>query len=130
MFLKSYNLWHKLKLFLNNEKQRVYFHEKEIWFCHLGENVGFEQDGRGMSFLRPVLILKKFNNQVFWAIPLTKTIKNGDYYYSFCFNKKLKSTAILSQIRLIDAKRLKYKSGGLQTAEFTEIKEKIKHLLD
>ena len=91
MALKDYRLWHKLKLFLNNRKIRAYFHESEVWFCHLGENIGYEQDGRGISFLRPIIILKKFNNQIFWAVPLTKTTKKNKYYYAFCFKNKFET---------------------------------------
>lgn len=127
--MKNYRAWHQLKFLLNNGKLRVYFHESEVWFCHLGENIGFEQDGKGKSFLRPVMILKKFNNRVFWAIPLTKTEKEGKYYFSLFF-KNSKSVAILSQLRLMDVKRLKYKAGSVRKKDFVKIKEKIKQLLD
>lgn len=127
--IKSYTIWHKLKAWLHNENPRVFFHESEIWFCHIGENVGFEQDGRGENFLRPVIIVRKFNNQVFWALPLTKTVKAGQYYFPFSFQPGETSTAILSQIRLLDAKRLKYKAGSMQPVDFTELKARIKQLL-
>ena len=97
---------------------------------HLGENIGFEQDGRGVEFLRPVLVLKKFNNEISWVIPLT-TSRKGErpYLFIFSFRKKEKSTAILSQIRLIDAKRLKYKIGYMGCKDFESLKTKIKQLL-
>ncbi|MFH1183402.1 MAG: type II toxin-antitoxin system PemK/MazF family toxin [Candidatus Moraniibacteriota bacterium] len=106
----------------------MFFHETEVWFCHLGINIGHEEAGKGDWFLRPVLILKKFNDKVFWAIPLTKTFRTGKYYYSFYF-KDNKSTAILSQIRLLDAKRLRYKVGKISKKNFFNIKQKIKQLL-
>ena len=28
----------------------VYFHEREIWFCYLGVNIGSEQDGTRKTF--------------------------------------------------------------------------------
>jgi len=31
----------------------------------LGKNIGYEQDGNGSGFSRPVLVVKKFNNQMF-----------------------------------------------------------------
>lgn len=127
---KDFSLWHKLKTFLHNEKPRIYFHEAEVWFCNLGMNVGFEQDGQGEEYLRPVIILRKFNNEIFWAIPLTKTRKQGKYYYPFYFKPGMESTAIISQIRLTDAKRLKYKSGSVAQKDFVEIKQKLKHLLE
>ncbi len=126
--IKDYKKWHKKKKFIENDRPRVFFDEREIWLCYLGENVGFEQDGRGDEFLRPVIVLKKFNNEVLWAIPLTRTEKKNKYYFSFKFNKMV-SVAILSQIRLVDAKRLKYKMGDMGIAIFRNFKNKIRQLL-
>jgi len=95
--------------------------------------VGFEQDGAGENYLRPVLIVKKFNNEIFWGIPLTKSVKDEPkdkrYYYSLSFAENVISLAILSQIRLIDAKRLKYKLGDMEEKEFLETKEALVALL-
>src|SRR5688572_27731050 len=111
MHNKDYSDWHGIKTVVNNDKERPKFHEREIWFASLGSNIGFEQDGRGENYLRPVVIIRKFNNEVCLIIPLTKNQRKGIHYYSFSFQGNLTSTAILSQIRLIDSKRLNYKSG-------------------
>lgn len=127
---KNFQSWHGQKQKIENDRPRVFFNEREIWFCYLGENVGFEQDGRGEEFLRPVIALKKFNNEVLWVIPLTKTKKKGKYYFSFSFRvENDTSCAILSQIRLVDAKRLKYKIGDMKVSDFEIIKNKIRQLL-
>ncbi len=126
---KDFSLWHTKKTFVHNEKQRPFYTEREVWFCTMGENIGYEQDGRGENFLRPILILKKFNNEVLWAIPLTTNKKTGKYHYNFNLKGKETSTAILSQIRLIDGKRLQYKMGDMKPVDFEEIKIKIKQLL-
>ena len=81
----EFNNWNAQKQNSHFEKQRPFFHEQEIWFCALGANIGFEQDGRGERFLRPVLILKKFNNEICWALPMTKNIKEGKYYITISF---------------------------------------------
>lgn len=127
---KNYLLWHKEKKRINNDQDRIFFKEREVWFCHLGENVGFEQDGRGDSYLRPVIILKKFNNEICWAVPLTKRVKpNRPFNFILSFRKGIRSTAILSQIRLVDVKRLKYKIGTVSEGNFTSLKEKIRRLI-
>ncbi|MDP2947866.1 MAG: type II toxin-antitoxin system PemK/MazF family toxin [Nanoarchaeota archaeon] len=114
----------------NNESIRPGFYEREIWYCHLGENVGFEQDGKGDDYLRPVVIIKKFNNEIFWGIPLTSTIKKSKYYFMINFSENNeKSSAILSQIKLIDAKRLSYKIGVVETGEFKLLTKKLKDLI-
>ncbi len=127
---KDFRNWHAVKQAVHNEHPRVHFKEREIWFAHLGENVGYEQDGRGVAFLRPVIIIKKFNNDVFWAVPLTSHVKREHpYYFTFSFRPEKQSSAILSQVRLLDAKRLKYKTGYAPAEAFMKIKEQIRHLL-
>jgi mRNA interferase MazF len=127
---KDFKAWTPEKEKLNNnENSRPGFHEREIWYCHLGENIGFEQDGKGDKFLRPIIILRKFNNQILWAIPLTSTVKKSPYYFAVSFGDNTKSSAILSQIRLIDAKRLAYTIGEISKEEFEELKKKLKDLI-
>ena len=127
---KDFQKWHDKKAYLHGKEHRVFFHEREIWFCHLGENIGFEQDGRGDEFLRPIVVLKKFNLEVLWGVPLTiKGKEQHPYYFIFPFQEGKKSAVVISQIRLIDAKRLKYKIGEMPLYEFNSLKAKIRHLL-
>ena len=136
---KDFDTWNdKKKKISDDPNHRVFFHNRELWFAYLGANVGFEQDGRGADFLRPVLILRKFNNVIFWALPLTKTWKpHNPYYARFHYvafpeiesDPLLSSTAILSQLRLVDARRLRYKIGTVHAEEFGTLKEKIRRLL-
>lgn len=125
----EFNKWNRKKQKAHIEKQRPFFHKQEVWFCSLGANIGFEQDGRGDEFLRPVLVLKKFNNEIFWALPMTKNAKKGKYYYIVSIKGREQSALILSQIRLVDAKRLAYKIGYIKQHDFILIKEKIRQLL-
>lgn len=125
---KDFQNWHNKKRYVENERPRVFFKEREVWLCYLGENIGFEQDGRGDEFLRPIIVIKKFNKEIFWAIPLTRTEKKNKYYFPFVLNKET-SVAILSQIKLIDAKRLKYKIGDIKTVDFSVLKSKIRQFL-
>ena len=130
---KDFQTWHTKKSEISEIKKSPFFHEREIWFCYLGANVGFEQDG-SEEFLRPVIVLRKFNNEIFWAIPLTKSKKKlskkvDQYYYSFSFLPEVTSLAILSQIRLIDAKRLSRHIGTMSVDNFDELKKKLKALM-
>jgi len=63
--VKDYKKWHTKKSLIETRNDRLYFHEREIWWCSLGHNVGFEQDGKGVDFARPILVFKKFNKEVF-----------------------------------------------------------------
>ena len=85
--------------------------------------------------MRPVLVLKKFNNEVVWVLPLTRTNKTGKYYFwvSLITDESnagdRPSVVIISQIRLVDAKRLQYKIGTIEENEFAKIKETLIALL-
>ena len=131
---KDYRKWTPLKQTLNNDAgPRLFFHEREVWYCHLGENIGFEQDGRGEQYLRPVVIVRKFNNEVFWGVPLTRTQKNLPFYFTFVLqtdpSTSEKSTAVLSQLRLVDAKRLRRLIGYVSEEDIVLLKEKLKGLI-
>lgn len=128
---KDFQKWHREKSHIHHDKIRPFFHLQEVWFCSLGANVGFEQDGGGDKYLRPVLVLRKFNNEVLWALPFTKHVKRGKYYFRVqVSNSKTESTLILSQIRLIDAKRLQYKLGYISRKDFSELKKRLRALLE
>lgn len=120
--------WTKLKIRINNKNEVFYFHEREIWRASLGYNIGQEQNGKHDMFERPVLILKKFNNDLCWILPLTSKNKKGLYYYQ-CEYKGRKSTIILSQLKLISGKRLIRKMGVLSEEEFNNIRNRVKNLL-
>ncbi|MFH0804384.1 MAG: type II toxin-antitoxin system PemK/MazF family toxin [Candidatus Zambryskibacteria bacterium] len=125
---KDFERWHKKKEKLEEIEQRPNFHEREIWFCYLGLNIGDEEDGKGDDCMRPIIIVRKFNNNIFWAIPTTRTKKEGVFYFKFHLEKK-NGFAILSQIATLDGKRLGYKIGEISKKDFFELKEKLKKLL-
>ncbi len=125
---KEYDDWNKLKKDLSTKKSNVFFHEREIWFCSIGKNLGFEEDGKNSLFERPILILRKFNNDIFLAIPLTSSRKSNKYYYHYMIGDK-KYSGILSQIRLLDRRRLSRKIGMMHEEDFDNILKNIKGLL-
>lgn len=126
---KDFDKWNSKKIIVNDTNRIPFFHEREIWFCFLGANIGFEQDGQGEDFQRPVVIIKKFNKEICWAIPLSKTKKRGKYYFDFPFNTEITSVAILSQIKLIDAHRLSRKIGDMYEKDFSDLTKKLKGLI-
>lgn len=132
--IKDFDAWNTKKKLAHVANKRLFFHNREIWYCSIGANIGFEQDGKGEDFLRPVVILKKFNNEIFWGIPLTKSKKpipqkSEKYYFSFSFVPGIKSLTVLSQMRLIDACRLTRHVGVMTESDFRELTKKLKALL-
>ena len=125
---KDFKKWHHRKEKLHEKSPRVYFHEREVWWCALGTNIGFEQDGKGYNFARPVIIFKKFNNQVFWCIPLTRTLKNNKFYIPINLGDGTERSAIISQLRLVDAKRLLDKFAVLSEIDYLKIQKTVINL--
>lgn len=130
---KEYTEWHKKKKLLNEREDidTIFFREKEVWWVALGVNIGFEQDGKGQEFRRPVLILKKFNKYVVLVVPLTTKIKKDNKYYVFCSvtGDTTQRMAIISQVRLIDTKRFIDKLGVADDDSYLKIKSAIKSYL-
>ena len=63
--MKDYQEWMPIKATINNELRRPTYRDGDIFWVCIGENVGFEQDGKGSLFARPVLVLKKFSSPSF-----------------------------------------------------------------
>ena len=94
----------------------------------MGLNLGHEEDGKGNKFLRPVIVLKKFNADLFWGIPLTSHVRTGSYYSRFDF-KGRSGAVVLFQMRLLDRKRLLRRMGTMPEDKFYEMAEKLAGLL-
>ncbi len=54
--MKRFDERNILKKKIHRQKGEVFVKVREVWFAHLGVNVGNEEDGKGKSFQRPVLI--------------------------------------------------------------------------
>ncbi len=125
---KDFDNWNKQKKATHARAIRALFKERDVWWCSLGTNVGDEQDGKGQLFSRPVLILKKFNANIFIGLPLSTIIKNNRFYHRLHF-KGIDQCVVLSQVRLLDAKRLENRMGDLPSHEFNAVKEKLRQLI-
>ena len=126
---KDYAEWHSRKTEIEHlDETRLFFHEREVWWCSIGHNVGFEQDGKGEKFARPVLVFKKFNKEVFWALPISTRIKKSKFYTPINIDDNIERVAIISQLRLIDAKRLVDKIGVISEANYKDIQKTVINL--
>ena len=129
----KYNNWNEIKKSVENENLFVGFKDRDIFYMKMGKNIGYEQDGKGDNFVRPIVIVKGFNKDIFFGIPLSTKIKEGRYYYKFEFQKKnelITNIALLSQMRLFSTKRLLNKIGMMSKEDFVKMKNKFKSLID
>src|SRR3712207_4346041 len=70
----------EVKQKVNERKRAPYYNVGQIWWCSLGANVGIEQDGKGPQYVRPVVVLTKFNEHACLVVPLTGRERQGRYY--------------------------------------------------
>jgi mRNA interferase MazF len=128
---KDFDGWNINKKKVNNYvlNRDFFFHEREIWWCAVGINIGVESDGKNNFFERPVLVIRKFNSHMFWGVPLTSKIKEGVHYFSFSqLDDDLcqrEFCAYLTQIRSFSTKRMLRKVGMVDETVYTEIKKRL-----
>jgi hypothetical protein len=80
---KDFDRWNGKKKELNGTEFSGYVHEREVWWCALGVNVGVEADGKHDNFERPVLIVRKFSRDSVLIIPLTTRTQIRPYHVMF-----------------------------------------------
>jgi mRNA interferase MazF len=114
--MKNFKAWHYLKAKIESYLLPPRYHEREIWWCSLGENIGTEQDGKNDLFERPVLVLRKFNKEMFWALPMSSKEKTGPYNQCVIFHGK-RVTMLMSQLRVLSSKRLIRRIGRISDSE-------------
>lgn len=125
----NFDSWNNIKKDMHQNKNRVHFRQGEIWFVSIGHNIGYEVYGKGEKFLRPVVIFRKINKNTFLAIPLTSKIKEDRFHCIIDFKDK-QNSAILSQVKTIDAKRLAYKTGNLDRNVFENLEKSFVEFFD
>lgn len=125
---KDFHGWHEVKTRIEEQLRIPFFHEREIWWCSIGLNVGREEDGKNELFHRPVLVLKKFGSELFWALPITSKKKSGIFYETVVVQCK-EQTALLSQLRILSSKRLLRRIGKMGGLEYGLLVRAVKRLL-
>ena len=126
---KDFDAWNKQKKKIHDSVAAPFYHEREIWWCSLGVNVGFEQDGSGEEYRRPVLVLKGLSEQTFFAVPLTTSTQKHKLRPSIGKVSEKEAHALLSQMRVADTKRLVRKIGYLDRKIFERIRKAAKDML-
>ena len=133
--------WIKVKVRIHMNENLLSFKPRDIWWANIGLNVGYEQNGKNEEFERPVLILRKFGQHIFWAIPMTsKKVDNiyrleinyKEYYKNIVgelIGEDKKGILILNQLRTISSKRLIRKMGVMVEKDFDIVRERIKGMI-
>ncbi|MFH1170429.1 MAG: type II toxin-antitoxin system PemK/MazF family toxin [Candidatus Vogelbacteria bacterium] len=126
---KDFDQWNERKKGLHDRDRVPFYHEREIWWCALGVNIGSEQDGSGEESRRPVLILKGLSTETCLIVPLTTSSRKHFLRPSVGTVGGKKAYALLSQLRVVDTKRLISKVGYLEKNMFEIIRKAVKTML-
>ena len=121
---KDFDKWNKEKKVINSQPFTGFIHEREMWGCSIGVNVGDEQDGKNDRFERPVLVLRKYNKHVVLGVPLTTKLKQNPYYFPF-IHEGIQFAVILSQVRLLSTNRFTRRIRRIDQKLFAQIKEAL-----
>jgi mRNA interferase MazF len=125
---KDFNRWNELKKHTDEEGSRLYT-VREIWWCQLGLNIGSELNGKGTNFLRPAIILRGFGSDACLVAPLTTSAREHPLRLAVGIIDGSPARANLSQLRVVDTRRLVEKMGFLEQDIFTTIRKAARNLL-
>lgn len=124
---KNFDAWNEVKKKTDEEIHRLYT-VREIWWTRLGINIGTEQDGKGEWFVRPCIILRGFGPNACLVIPLTtSTHEHALRILVGAVNGRI-VRANMSQIRVVDTRRLVRKIGFLDKEIFARLRKNIREL--
>ena len=128
---KNFDEWNILKKKIDEQEESLTNFPKagEVWMISMGENIGFEQNGSNQDFSRPVLVIRKFNNHMFWSVPLTTKQKNIDFYFNYTDLENRKVSLILAQMKLTSVKRFKRKLYNLDLSLFDQVRSILKSFI-
>lgn len=129
IYQKDFDSWNHKKKEINYSKyQPPLFKERDIWWVSVGINVGFEEDGKHDKFIRPILVLKKFNKMLFLGVSLSTKLKNNPYYLPITVKGETVSI-LISQIKVFSALRIQDKLAELDEKDYGKTLRVIKERL-
>jgi len=121
-YVKEFDQWNERKKQTECKipNRKFFVHEREVWWCSVGVNVGSEIDGKNENFERPVLIVKIISENGFFGVPLTSKKKGHQYEVMISHGERV-SFANVSQLRFLSRKRMLRKIGSVNKDEFQAV---------
>jgi mRNA interferase MazF len=104
------------------------YNVREIWWCRLGLNIGNEQDGKGQWYLRPCVIVTAFGAHACFVVPLTTAVRKHKYRIYVGLIDGKEARANISQMRIIDTRRLVEKIEFMDLSVFKDIRKALRNL--
>lgn len=114
--------WNIEKQKINKKNTNHFPKVWEIWYCNLGYNIGYEENGKWDVFKRPVLVLNRLWN-IYLCIAMTSKGKDNNKYYIKVYKN---SYVITSQVRTLDSKRFLQPLIKIPYTQFQGIQKELK----
>ena len=124
----DYDDWNMVKQHLQASEGEILFREGEVWWCHIGLNLGYELYGKGDKFWRPVVILQKHNRHTFLGLPMGSTVKENKFYYPLHVRGR-EGCVRFDQARVLSAKRLANRMIKLPSHQFAALRQAYRDCL-
>jgi|TARA_R110002033_G_scaffold63018_1_gene113918 mRNA interferase MazF len=130
---RFFDEWNEIKKELTKNERKLGIKSREIFWANIGQNIGYEQNGKGKNFVRPVIVVRKLTKDLFLGIPTTTTLReDNDYFHKFKYtiynNEVLNVSALILQVKVFSIKRIMNKIGMINKEDFKVIVEKSKNL--
>lgn len=125
---KNYDEWNILKKKINCYRNLNHPKIREIWWANLGLNIGSEIYGKGIKYLRPVLVIK-VNDTNFIGLPVSSKIRKEEGRITIKTLDNRYYSVIFNQIKLFDNKRLINRKYVLSKNKFKKIIRKFKNMI-
>ena len=126
--MKDFDDWNELKKKLDDKPFDHYVHEREVWWCSLGTNIGHEVDGKNKKFERPVLIVRVFSKDTCLVAPFSSR-QDVHKYNIPIFIKGIPHSVKVSQLRVVSTWRFSNRVCKINSKSFEEVTLKIKSLI-
>lgn len=119
------DIWNERKKELQNIQRKLLFKEGEVWWISFGLNIGNETYGKGVSFFRPGVVIRKLSGDDCIVIPLSTKYKKGSWYFNFDL-ENIQQTAMIHQMRMVSCKRFDNRLSVLPEPDFEELRKAVK----
>jgi mRNA-degrading endonuclease toxin of MazEF toxin-antitoxin module len=130
---KEFDARNIVKKHINNERRVVYVHAREVWWCAIGVNIGAEVDGKNEHFERPVLVIKVYNRESLFVVPITSRAQENKFHIPIVIcsaSGAVRTVWVkLTQSRVISTKRLLRKVDVVNRVTFDQVRHAVKRFL-
>ena len=122
--MKDFDSWNRIKKQADSGKNIRFAHPREVWWCMLGANVGAEIDGKNNNFERPVVVIRVYNKETLFVLPVTSKQKDDRFHVRVTARTGYVWVK-LTQGRVISSQRLLRKIDTVNHPDFNRVRNEL-----